>query len=141
MLGRICCLVLPEGMVRSLLSRLLHPHSRTRGTWNRKDPYVMCLRDLEFVDIGPAFALKRHSRCCMTGESLDQLGLMIEDAGYRCCRDQDDNNISHVSGWTQHKFDGVHVVFGAQHHGMWERALCPYDRQSTALRTADFGMV
>lgn len=74
----------------------------------------MRLKDLEFVDIGPAFALKRHSRCCMTDKSLDQLGFMIEDAGYRCCRDQDDNNVSHVSGWTQHKFDGVHVVFGAQ---------------------------
>ena len=93
MLGRICCLVLPEGMVRSLLSRLLHPRSRTRGTWNRNDPYVMRSRDLEFVDIGPVFALKRHSRCCMTDESLDQLGLMIEDACYRYCRDQDDNNV------------------------------------------------
>ena len=26
-------------------------------------------------------------------------------------------------------FDGVYVVFGAQHHGMWERALCHYDSQ------------
>ena len=54
---------------------------------------------------------------------------MIEDADYRCCRDHDDNNVSHVSGRTQHKFDGVYVVFGAQHHGMWERALCHYDSQ------------
>lgn len=126
MLGRVCCLVLLEGMVRSLLSRLLDSRSGKRGTWDRDDSYVARSRDQEFANIGP-FVLTRHPRCNMTVESFNRLGVMAHSTNYRCCRDRDDSNVSHVPGGTQHKFDGVYVVFGALHQGMWERALCHYD--------------
>jgi len=124
--GGVCCLGLLEGMVRTLLSRLLHPRSGRRGTWNRNDPYVARSRDQEFVSIGP-FVLKRHSRCNMTDESFDRLGVMAHNANYRCARDGEETNRSHFPGGAQHKFDGVYVVFGSEHQGKWDRALCHYD--------------
>ena len=65
----------------------------------------------------------------MTDEDFDRLGDMAHSTVYTCSRDSDDSNVSHIVGGTQHKFDGVYVVFGAQHEGMWERALRHYDSQ------------
>ncbi len=113
-------------MVRSLLSRLLDRRSGQRGQWNRHDPFVMRSRDQEFQQVGP-FELKLHPRCNMTQESFDQLGVLANDAGYRCARDKEENHISHFRGGNQHKFDGLYVLFGLQHGNLWDRALCHYD--------------
>lgn len=115
-------------MVRSLLSRPLDSRSGKRGTWDRRDPYVARSRNLEFANIGP-FVLTQHPRCNMTDVDFNRLGVMAHSTNYICSRDQDDSNVSHVLGGTQHKFDGIYVVFGALHQGMWERAVCHYDSQ------------
>ena len=63
----------------------------------------------------------------MTVESVDRLGHLAGSTDYRCYRHGDRSDVSHVPGGTQHKFDGIYVVFGAKHDGLWERALCHYD--------------
>ena len=53
---------------------------------------------------------------------------MAHSANYRYARDGAETSISHFPVETQHKCDGDLVVFGLQHEGRWDQALCRYDR-------------
>ena len=63
----------------------------------------------------------------MPTETLDRLGMMAHNTGYRCVHHSVENDVSHFPGGIEHKFDGVYVLFGSQHGYMWERAVCHYN--------------
>lgn len=111
-----------------LLSRLLNPRSKERrpaygGPWVRRDAHVLASRNLEFTNVGP-YALVTIRKCSISAEKVARLGDLVHSAEYKCIKDSVPRLESHVSGYAQHKFDGVYTVFGSRQGRRWERFVC-----------------